>query len=101
LRADAAEIGGSRQAILVEGTAWQLRLVVLQRLDATHPIGEEMAMEAGFGDATQPQDVAIGRPWTAQIEGFHVHRHPRIGMMKPPISQCGDFGFVQGDLHHR
>jgi hypothetical protein len=48
-------------------------------------VGPEIAMEAGFGNATQPWDVAIGHPLTAQIQGLHPHLHPRVGMMKPPI----------------
>jgi hypothetical protein len=31
-------------------------------------------MEAGFGEATQPQDVAIGHPFTSQVAGCHAYR---------------------------
>src|SRR5256885_17153969 len=58
-------------------------------------------MEAGFGDTTQPQDVAIGHPMTTQVEGFQAHLYPRIGMMKPPMPQRGDFSFGTSHLDHR
>ena len=57
-------------------------------------------MEARFGHPTQPRDIAIGDPLTAQIEGFHAHLDARVRMLKPPIAQGFDVSFVTHDLDH-
>jgi hypothetical protein len=58
-------------------------------------------MEAGFGNATQPRDIARGDPLTAPIEGFHPHLDPWVGMMKSPMPQRPDVGFAKRAFDHR
>lgn len=84
----------------VEGTARLPRLEVFQLFDPAGGIRLEIAMEARFGNATQPRDVARGDPLTAQVEGFHAHLDARIGMMKTPMLQRCNVGFAKRDLDH-
>jgi hypothetical protein len=79
------QLGLDRRAVRVESATGLTRLAVLELLDAPGYVGLEVAMEARFGNATQPQDVTIGHPLAAQVEGLHAHLHPWVGMLKPPI----------------
>jgi hypothetical protein len=95
-----AKLGFDRRAVWGEGTARPMRLEVFQRLDPAGDIGVEIAMEARFGHPTQPRDVAIGDPLTAQLEGFHAHVYARVGMMEPPGAQRFDVSLAKRDLDH-
>jgi len=79
------KLGLDRRAVRVKRTTWPARLEVLELFNAPAHIGFEIAMEARFGNATQPRDVTIGDPLTAQIEGLHAYLDPWIGMLKPPM----------------
>ena len=94
------KLGADRRAMLVEGTSWLTWLKVFQLFETPGGICLEIAMEARFGHATQPRDVAISNLLTAPIEGFHAHLEARIGMPKPPIPQRGNVRFAKRDLDH-
>jgi len=79
-----AKLGFDCRAVWVEGAARPAWLEVFQRLDPAGDIGMERAMEARFGNPTQPHDVAIGDLLTAHIEGIHAHLDARIGVMELP-----------------
>ena len=81
-----AKLGFDRHAVGMEGTVRPTRIEVFQLLDPDGDIGIELAMEARFGNPTEPRDVAIGDPLTLQIEGLHAHLEVRIGMMGPASS---------------
>jgi hypothetical protein len=95
-----AKLGFDRRAVWMQGTARPTRLKVFQLLDPAGDIGVEIAMEARFGNPTQPWDITIGNPLTTQIEGFHAHLDARLRMMVPPIAQCFDVSFLKRDLEH-
>jgi hypothetical protein len=59
---------------------------VLQLLKPTSHGGPQIAMETRFGKATQPEDLAIRDPLTAQVESFHPHLHSRVRVLEPPIA---------------
>jgi hypothetical protein len=61
------KLGLDRRAVLVEGAARSTRLAVLELLDAAGRIGLKIALEAGLGNATEPWDVMIRDPLTAQV----------------------------------
>jgi hypothetical protein len=61
------KLGLDRRAVLVEGAARSTRLAVLELLDAAGHIGLQIALEAGLGNATEPWDVMIRDPLTAQV----------------------------------
>jgi hypothetical protein len=94
------EIAFQREAVFHQLTLRTIMLEALQLFDPTRHVRIEIAMEAGLGNAAQPGDVARGHPLTAQVEGFQPHLHPRVRVMKAPISQCVYLRFAPGDLDH-
>jgi hypothetical protein len=95
-----AKLGFDRRAVGVEGTTRPMWLEVLQLLDPAGDIGVEIAVEACFGHPTQPRDVALGNPLTAQLDGFHAHLEARVGVMEPPVAQRFDVSLATRDLQH-
>ena len=57
-------------------------------------------MEARFGYATQPQDVAVGHSLAAQIQRFHPTLNPWVGMLKTPVAQRVEVRFAERDPEH-
>jgi hypothetical protein len=95
-----AKLGVDRHAVGMEGTVRPTRIEVFQLLDPDGDIGIELAMEARFGNPTEPRDVAIGDPLTPQIEGLHAHLEVRIGIMDPPAAQHFDVSLTKHALRH-
>jgi hypothetical protein len=73
---------------------------LLQLLKTASHVCLEVAMEARLRNATQPQNVLIGHPLTAQVESLHAYLHPWVRMLKPPIPQCFDVRCAKIDRDH-
>ena len=72
-----------------------------QCVDAARQVRLEIAMETRLGHPAELQDFGIGHALTAQVEGFHAHLDPGVGMLKPPIPQGFDVFLAERDLDHR
>jgi hypothetical protein len=94
-------VGFTRGAVVGQFTLWTIMIEALQLFDPARHVRLEIARETRVGNPPQPQDLTIGNPWTPQVQGFHAHLHPRVGMLKPPIPQRGDVLFAQTTLDHR
>lgn len=57
-------------------------------------------METGFGNPTQPQNLTISDPLTAQIESLQPHLYTGVGMMESPMPQRLNVRFAKGNLDH-
>ena len=86
-----------RRTMRVEGPARPPRLQVCQGLDPTRDIRSEITMDARFGSATQPPDVAVGHPLAALRQRFHPALEPWVGMRQAPVAQRVDVHIAERD----